>query len=58
MKTKREKVSNRSYLAKVGQASKKGRQAGYIDEPPLTANIFAAATNRTNTQNKTGRIGH
>jgi hypothetical protein len=37
---------------------KQGRQAWSIDVPTLIANIFAAATNRTNILNKTGSMHH
>jgi len=38
-------------MRKVGQ---QGRRVGSVDVPTLTANIFAAAANRTNIDNKTG----
>jgi hypothetical protein len=35
-----------------------GRQAGSINGPAVTANIFAAAANRINIHNKTGSTSH
>ncbi len=40
------------------QVGQQGRQAKSIDGPALTAHIFAAATNRTNINNKTGNTGY
>jgi hypothetical protein len=36
----------------------KTRQAGQVNVPALAANIFAAATNRTYINNKTGNACH
>jgi hypothetical protein len=40
------------------QAGLQGRWVRSIDVPALTANIFAAATNRTNIHKRTGTMRH
>jgi len=42
----------------TAKAGTQGRQAGSIDVPTLTGNIFAAATNKTNIHNRTGTTHH
>ncbi len=49
-------VVDTNYLTKTRQAGRQGRQAELVDVPTISSNIFAAATNRTNTA-KQGRIG-
>jgi hypothetical protein len=54
-------LKTQSSLFKLLNSNKKGRltkQAGWDkDAPALTANIFAAATNRTTRQNKADWLG-
>ncbi len=59
------KIHFNNTRALVGGANKTGRwadeasrQARLINVPTLTANIFAAAMNRTNVHNKTGGMCH
>jgi hypothetical protein len=40
------------------QQAQKGRQAGSMNVPALSANIFAMAVKRTNIQSKTGGMNH
>jgi hypothetical protein len=42
----------------VNEPSTKIRQAGWVDLPHLSANIFAAGTSKTNIHNKTGSTHH
>jgi hypothetical protein len=56
------KSTNSEHIDKTNQAgqangqSSKGRQVGWVNVPALIANIFAAATNRTNIHNKTSSL--
>ncbi len=58
------KSANSGHIDKTKKAgqiierSTKTRQASWVNVPALTANIFAAATNRTNILNKTGGTLH
>jgi hypothetical protein len=43
---------------RVYEQSTKPRQAGQVNVPALTANIFAAVTDRTSIHNITGGVYH